>query len=257
VLTKLTPERHDLVWGSRDTEPWYPNPEGLRTAEVWYPAGELLIKFLFTTENLSVQVHPNDEQAVRVGKTRGKTEMWHILRAEPGARIALGLNRSVTEDELRTAALDGSIVELLNWIPVSSGETYYTPAGTIHAIGAGIALCEIQQLSDVTYRLYDWGRGRELHLDAGVDVSKRESGGEGPTELPVNSPYFFTQQVMVTGSETFLSAPNTTWIALSGDGLIAGQPFRAGDVFHPFSTSGVFRIEAAEALFLAARQPGD
>lgn len=247
MVTKLSPERHDLIWGSRDTEPWYPNPDGLRTAEVWFPSGELLVKFLFTTDNLSVQVHPNDEQAQQVGKPRGKTEMWHILRAEPGARIALGLNRPVTADQLRSAAVDGSIVDLLNWIPVSAGQTFFVPAGTIHAIGAGIALCEIQQLSNITYRLYDWGRGRELHLEQGMEVSLLKPANEGPAELPVESAYFRTERVSVQGMIT-VSEPAMTWIALEGTGTIAEQDFRPGDVFQ--SDPQPLEIRAQNAVFL-------
>jgi mannose-6-phosphate isomerase len=190
----------------------------------------LLIKFLFTTDNLSVQVHPNDEQAQRTGKPRGKTEMWHILRAEPGARIALGLKRPVTAEELRQSALDGSIVELLNWIPVQAGQTFFTPAGTIHAIGAGIALCEIQQYSDITYRLYDWGRGRELHLDAGVDVSLLEPAGEAAVSFPVRCPYFLTECLEVRGDGERLSCKSATVIGIRGEASINGKPFREGDV---------------------------
>jgi mannose-6-phosphate isomerase len=253
MLTKLTPERHDLIWGSRDTEPWFPNPNGLRTAEVWYPSGDLLIKFLFTTDNLSVQVHPNDEQALRAGKTRGKTEMWQILRAEPGARIALGLSRTVSKDELRAAALDGSIVELLNWIPVTAGQTFLTPANTIHAIGAGIALCEIQQLSDITYRLYDWGRGRELHLDQGLDVSKLESGGEGPTTLPVRCPYFLTDELRVA-VHAELDSEDFTLVVLSGSGDIAGHAFAPGDAFQNAASSSRLAIDSEAASFLIVRE---
>ena len=249
MVTKLAPERHDLIWGSRDTEPWYPNPDGLRTAEVWFPSGELLIKFLFTTDSLSVQVHPNDEQAQKAGKPRGKTEMWHILRAEPGARIALGLKHAVTAEELRAAALDGSIVDLLNWIPVSAGQSFFVPAGTLHAIGAGIALCEIQQLADITYRLYDWGRGRELHLEQGIAVSLLDSVGECPVDLPVVSRYFETARVAVAGSREVAAADRAaTWISIEGSGLFAGQAFEAGDVFRV--EAAPFRIESDGAVFL-------
>lgn len=253
MVTRLTPERHDLIWGSRDTEPWYRNPEQLRTAEVWFPSGDLLVKFLFTTENLSIQVHPNDEQAQKVGKPRGKTEMWHILRAEPRAKLGLGLNREVSAAQLKAAALDGSIVDLLNWIPVVPGQTFFVPAGTVHAVGAGIALCEIQQLSDTTYRLFDWGRGRQLHLDEGVGVSRLTPGNEAPVELPVKSPFFQTERVAVKGR---LAVPATaepvTWIAIEGSGEFAGRAFQAGDVFRASST---LEIGASESVFLTTSEP--
>ncbi|MEO7652663.1 MAG: class I mannose-6-phosphate isomerase [Bryobacteraceae bacterium] len=166
---QLVPDFREKVWGAPLLEPWFPNPApGTKTGEVWFSSPELpiLVKFLFTTENLSVQVHPSGECGV------GKTEMWHILRADEGARIALGFREQVAEERAREAALSGEIEELLQWYPVQAGETYFTPSGTVHAIGAGIALCEIQQHSDITYRLYDYGRPRELHLDAGLAVAE-------------------------------------------------------------------------------------
>jgi mannose-6-phosphate isomerase len=144
--------------------------------EIWFvgPAdAPLLAKYLFTSERLSVQVHPDDEQARRLGFARGKSECWFVLDAEPQATIGLGLRRELTRDELRAAALDGSVVEEIEWRPVAAGDFLYVPAGTIHAIGGGICLLEFQQNSDVTYRLYDYGRPRELHLDESIAVACR------------------------------------------------------------------------------------
>jgi mannose-6-phosphate isomerase len=149
-------------------------PAGERIGEVWFTDGEelpLLAKYIFTSERLSIQVHPNDEQARERGLTQGKSECWYILDAEPGATLGLGLKREVPKDELRVAALDGSIEELMNWRPVTRGDFVFVPSGTIHAIGAGISLLEFQQNADVTYRLYDYGRPRELHLDDGMEVA--------------------------------------------------------------------------------------
>jgi mannose-6-phosphate isomerase len=134
----------------------------------------LLAKYLFTSERLSVQVHPDDEQARQRGFERGKSECWFVVDAEPDAKIGLGLRRELTRDELRRAALDGSIIEEMEWRPVAAGDFLYVPAGTIHAIGGGICLLEFQQNSGLTYRLYDYGRPRELHLDESVAVSRRE-----------------------------------------------------------------------------------
>lgn len=148
---------------------------GRKIGELWFdgPAdAPLLVKYLFTSDRLSVQVHPNDEQA-RARGLRGKSECWYVVEAEPGASIGLGLKRKVTADGLHAAALDGSIVELLDWRPVTAGDFLAVPAGTIHAIGGGITLVEIQQNSDVTYRLYDYGRPRELHLDDALAVANR------------------------------------------------------------------------------------
>jgi mannose-6-phosphate isomerase len=149
---KLTGSLHERTWG---TEHWY-------TAE---PPLPILVKLLSTNEKLSVQVHPDGECGV------GKTEMWHILSAKPGAQIALGFEQPIGAEALRATALSGEIEGLLRWIPVRAGETYFIPAGTIHAIGAGITLCEIQQNSDITYRLYDYGRPRDLHLDRAVEAA--------------------------------------------------------------------------------------
>jgi mannose-6-phosphate isomerase len=166
------------VWGRWDVPPQFGPPlagdEPL--GEVWFPdeAGEgadLLVKYLFTSEKLSVQVHPGDEAARAAGHRQGKDEAWVILEAEPDARIGLGLRHEVSRDELRAAALDGSIGHLLDWRPVKAGDVFYSPAGTVHALGAGLVLVEIQQNLDLTYRLYDYGRPRELHLEEGIAVA--------------------------------------------------------------------------------------
>jgi mannose-6-phosphate isomerase len=174
---KLRTELVEKPWGRIDIPAMFPNPDGRKIGEVWFTSEAdepLLLKWLFTSERLSVQVHPNDAQAQTRVLPRGKTECWYIVDAEPGATLGLGLVREVGEDELRTAALDGSIEELLDWRPVEAGEFFFVPPGTIHAIGGGLTLIEFQQNADVTYRLYDYGRPRELHLEDGVAVARRE-----------------------------------------------------------------------------------
>jgi mannose-6-phosphate isomerase len=174
-IRQITPSFRERVWGRTQLEPWFPNQKE-KTGEVWFEtAGELLllVKFLFTSANLSVQVHPDDATA-RLENSLGKTEMWHVLAAEPGAKIAAGFREPVTEQRLRESAVSGEIEDLLAWHDAAPGDTFFIPAGTVHAIGAGLVLCEIQQASDITYRLYDYGRGRELHLDQGVKVSHRD-----------------------------------------------------------------------------------
>ena len=164
-------------WGRTALPPMFDPPSGKRIGEVWLEGGAdlpLLAKYIFTSERLSIQVHPNDEQARERGLASGKSECWTILDAEPGARLGLGLKREVGKEGLREAALDGSIEELMDWRPVSAGDFVFVPSGTIHAIGAGISLLEFQQNSDVTYRLYDYGRPRELHLDDAVAVARPE-----------------------------------------------------------------------------------
>ncbi|HET7605866.1 MAG TPA: class I mannose-6-phosphate isomerase [Sphingomicrobium sp.] len=174
---KLERRYVEKPWGRTELPPMFDAPAGKRIGEVWFTgAGEqpLLVKYLFTSERLSIQVHPDDEQARARGLPRGKSECWTILDAEPGATLGLGLKRTVSADELRAAALDGSIEELMDWRPVRAGDFFLVPAGTIHAVGAGISLLEFQQNSDVTYRLYDYGRPRELHLDDGIAVVRAE-----------------------------------------------------------------------------------
>ena len=184
----------------------FANPDGRKIGEVWFTSDgdePLLLKWLFTSERLSVQVHPNDEQAHERGLARGKTECWYIVDAEPGATLGLGLTREVDEAKLRAAALDGSIEQLLDWRPVRAGEFFFVPPGTIHAIGDGLTLIEFQQNADVTYRLYDYGRPRELHLENGVAVSLRgpyppelaAKVGDGP-EVLVDSPQFTLLQAV-------------------------------------------------------------
>jgi mannose-6-phosphate isomerase len=180
---KLRTELIEKPWGRTRIPPNFVNPDKRKIGEVWFTSDvdqPLLVKWLFTSERLSVQVHPNDAQARQRGLARGKTECWYIVDAEPGATLGLGLTRQVEEAELREAALDGSIEQLLDWRPVTAGEFFFVPPGTIHAIGEGLTLVEFQQNADVTYRLFDYGRPRELHLEDGVAVAER---GVDPPEL--------------------------------------------------------------------------
>jgi mannose-6-phosphate isomerase len=144
-----------------------------KIGEVWFepPAAldQLLVKYIFTSEALSVQVHPSDAQ------TQAKEECWLVIDADPGAVLGIGFNEEIGAEAMRAAALDGSIEKLMTWHPVTRGDFFYIPANTVHAIGAGISLIEVQQNSDITYRLYDYGRPRELHLDEGVEVARGET----------------------------------------------------------------------------------
>jgi mannose-6-phosphate isomerase len=260
------------IWGTAETEPWYRNFAHQVIGEVWFQASDavpLLVKFLFTSDRLSVQVHPPDAYAMEHHGSRGKTEMWHILRAEPEAAIALGLRVPVTKEQLRAAAESGEIVDLLNWIPVRPGETYFIPAGTIHAIGGGIVICEVQQLSDITYRLYDYqrldkdGNPRELHLDHSVAVARLEPGGaaqevqclEDGRELLVDSEYFRTERLVVKGRATVPARHrNQLCIALEGGGEFGDQPFAAGETWEIPAGQGV-EISSPSAVFLITSAP--
>ena len=187
----------------------------------------MLVKFVFTSDRLSVQVHPNDQFAGLHENSRGKTEMWYVMRADPGARIAIGFRESISRERLREAAASGEIERLLNWLEVEAGDAFFIPAGTVHAIGSGLAICEIQQHSDVTYRLYDFGRPRELHLDKGLQVSRMEASSPKSVMLPIDCQYFHTELARTTSCLLYKPEPGRFHIVIfiSGAGNIAGQQF--------------------------------
>ena len=144
-------------------------------------------KYLFTSERLSVQVHPDDDAATAAGHGRGRDEAWLILDAEPGAEIAIGLKERLSADRLRASALDGSIVDRLDWRAVSPGDAFYSPARTLHAIGAGLTLLEVKQNADITYRFYNHGRDRELHLNEAVAAADTASSPDRSIEQPLGT----------------------------------------------------------------------
>ena len=136
----------------------------------------LLLKFLFPHEKLSVQVHPDDAQAQRLGQPWGKTECWYVVHAKPGSQIALGLKPGVTLGQFEQAIHQNRAENLLNWINVYAGDMIYVAGGTVHTLGPGSVIVETQQQSDTTYRLYDYGRPRELHLKDGMAAVKEKVG---------------------------------------------------------------------------------
>ena len=146
----------------------------------------LLLKFLFTEEKLSVQVHPDDATAQRMGQPWGKTECWYVAHARPGSQIALGLKPGVTVAQFEQSIRDQRAEELLNWINIYQGEMIYVAGGTVHTIGPGAVLLETQQQSDTTYRLYDYGRPRPLLLERGLaSVKERTASGKVIRPAPV------------------------------------------------------------------------
>jgi mannose-6-phosphate isomerase len=178
-MSALSVRTVEKPWG-RDILPApFAAPYGKRIGEIWFEPVEavssLLVKYIFTSEPLSVQVHPDDAQAAAMGEDdTGKEECWLVIDAEPGAVLGIGFKAPIGPDAMRAAALDGSIEGLLDWHAVRTGDFFYIPAGTVHAIGAGVSLIEIQQNSDITYRLYDYGRPRPLRLDKGIAVARGE-----------------------------------------------------------------------------------
>lgn len=168
----LTTRRVPKVWGRCDLPSPFDGPESGPVGEIWFePPRELdtiLAKYLFTSEKLSVQVHP---YAAASPTGCGKEECWLVVDAEPGASLAVGFREEIDAEAMRAAALDGSIEHLLAWHEVALGDFLYIPAGTVHAIGPGLTLVEMQQNSPITYRLYDYGRPRDLHLDEAIAVA--------------------------------------------------------------------------------------
>jgi len=221
---RLKPRFLEKIWGSEKLEPLFPN-RGLKIGEAWFEANHplpLLIKFIFTTEKLSVQVHPGDAYAAKHHNSKGKTEMWHVVAAEPGAQVAAGFVEPLTEKQVREAAVSGTIEQLLQWYDARPGDTFFLPAGTVHAIGGGLVMCEIQQPSDVTYRLYDYGRGRELHLDHGLAVSHLEPydpRAEATEGLLVACDYFTTSLVKVRGTVELPARDGKFVVVIRGRGV--------------------------------------
>ena len=266
----MTTRLVEKPWGRHRLWPGFadPAPDREPVGEAWFqdPEGgnfELLVKYLFTSERLSVQVHPDDDRARRAGYPRGKDEAWLILAAEPGSTIALGTREPLSHDELRTASLDGSIEGLLDWKPVRAGDYFYSAAGTVHAIGAGITLIEVQQNVDLTYRLYDYGRPRELHLEEGVAVSDARpfvaqstpiALGGGRTLLSPG-PKFVLERWSAGDRTLHLPPGREGWLVpITGSGQADTLAWRAGECL---LLEGTARIDAADGADLLIACPGD
>lgn len=238
---KLATRTVEKVWGKRDLPPPFANDGHEPVGEIWFePPPELpqvLVKYLFTSEKLSVQVHPSDAQAP--AGERGKEECWLVLDAEPGATLAIGFKQPITPEAMREAALDGSIENALAWHPVKAGDFFYLPAGTVHAIGPGLTLVEVQQNSDITYRLFDYGRPRELHLDEGIAVAKGEpypagchrSIAPGTSAVLVDGPFFrFSDVAGQPGPDArALHAGAVQVLPVEGSVTIGGETIAAGE----------------------------
>ncbi len=243
--TLLATKRVEKPWGRHHLYPGFPDPapDAPPIGEVWFQSPhpeepELLIKYLFTSEKLSVQNHPSDEEAHKRGLPRGKDECWTVLTAEPDSTIAIGPLAPMTREELRASAEDGSLEHKLDWKPVKAGDFYYSHSGVIHAIGAGITVIEVQQNSDTTYRLFDYGRPRELHLDDGVAVAEltpyvapAAPGEVAPGRIIlVDGPKFVLER-WTGGTRTIdLPAGKQGWLVpIKGEGVVAGVAWKAGE----------------------------
>ncbi len=263
-------------WGSRDLRPWSTRcTDGVAIGEIWFerpditaPDPSLLLKLLFANETLSIQVHPDDAFAQSIRLPHGKTEAWCILSATPDAKVAVGLKQRVTSQQLRASIEDGSIANLVSWRRVAMGDVVLVPAGTIHAIGPGLVLAEIQQRSDATFRLFDYGRQRELHLDNAVAVARR--GPPDPQTAPsrltdtrtllITCPYFVLERVSLPAESIWeLDAPGETWlVVVDGHARVEGhaqlQPMdlSAGDALFLDADQAILRAGADGLIGLVA-----
>lgn len=270
---ELLPLFRERVWGREDLAPYYSGAADVneRIGEIWFTFSEnatalgkslreilsenpgilgtganvqhadlcpLLVKLIFTTERLSVQVHPDDGYARHHHGCLGKTEAWYVMDTQPPAEVAVGFRETLTPERFASAVKSGEVEQLLDWRKTKPGDVIFTPAGTVHAIGAGLTICEIQENSDITYRLYDYGRPRELHLEHGMKVShlgphthqsETTSISKGRDGL-LSCDYFHIerltpqQRILLDGNQPFYSL----LICTKGSGSIDGEPFAAG-----------------------------
>lgn len=313
----MQPEFDPRPWGTQDLSPIYPNHRfEQKIGESWLTGDEckiangphrgrtlaqlskqyqrelvgdaardpkrfpLLLKFLFPHEKLSVQVHPDDTQALRVGQPWGKTECWYVAHAEPGAQIALGLKPGVTTAQLEVAIHQNHAEEVLNWIDVYAGDMIYVAAGTVHTLGPGSIIVETQQQSDMTYRLYDYGRPRELHLKDGMAaVKERVNSGKVLRTEPeftsnnrrtplVAAPYFVVEMYEVKDPMHLVAQDDSgvgsvqILVAVEGCGVIEANGFEAvtlakGDAVVVPASIRKFGVRPQWAVeFLRAYVPG-
>lgn len=273
---RMEPRYDTRVWGFRDLRPWYDKvAETDPIGEVWLtgddslvatgphagmrlgdlfreahasllgpaapsPASPLLIKVLFARQKLSVQVHPDDRMAQKYGDPRGKTECWYCLAAEPRAAVALGLKPGITLPQVEEQIRAGTLESSLNVVPVSAGDMIFVDAGTVHAIWPGSILLETQQNCDLTYRMFDYGRPRELHVEKSLEATRlvTRAGKVAPRPLAdrtvlIDAEYFRVERIPVSGSREGESlrlapeaAPGLAYLfAAAGSGRIAGPDF--------------------------------
>ncbi len=257
-------------WGVEDLHPWSTaHRDGNAIGEIWYErpgiAAEdpsLLLKLLFTSQPLSIQVHPDDAVAQSMGLPRGKTEAWYVLNAAPQAKVALGLSRRLTPQQLREAIDDGSISDLVVWHPVSANDVIFVPAGTIYAIGAGLVIAELQQRSDATFRLFDFGRQRELQIENAIvvanagpaDFQVRPSQLTAERTLLVSSPHFVFERIELAPNSSWrLDADRETWLlVLSGNAIAGSFDFATGDALFAQSDRVDIRTGAIGLMGLVA-----
>ncbi len=244
-------------WGVNDPRPWSTaDHAGRAIGELCFERSSkaasepaLLLKILLTSQPLSIQVHPDDAFAQSIGLPHGKTEAWYVLGSQPGAAVALGLKHALTPWQLRQAIGDGSIADLVAWRPISADDSVFVPAGTIHAIGPGLVIAEIQQRSDATFRLFDHGRDRELHVDHGLAAARAAPASAqipprrldtGRILLASNRHFVFERLELEPDSSWHLDATRETWIL----------------ILHGSARAGAIEVVKGEAVFAEAERIG-
>ncbi len=215
----------------------------------------LLVKLIFTTERLSVQVHPDDEYAREHHNCLGKTEAWYVMEAPPTGEVAIGFKEALSPERFEASVHSGEIESLLEWRKVKQGDVVFTPAGTVHAIGAGLTICEIQENSDITYRLYDYGRPRELHLEHGIKVARlgpHDCNSDTVAITPwrdslLHCDYFRIERLRPNASISISPSADfyVLLICLKGEGKFAGGSFGPGRAWFVPAGSAGFSIDGA------------
>jgi mannose-6-phosphate isomerase len=226
------------------------------------------VKFLFTEEKLSVQVHPDDAYGEEYEGSPGKTEMWYVLRANDDATIAAGFRQSLQPEQLRQAVFEGTVEDTLEWWPAEAGQAYFVPARTVHAVGAGLVICEIQQNSDITYRLWDYGRPRELHVESSLAVADLgpHPGPASPVpfgggELLASCAYFATERMDLNEPVEWHSDTERfhLLVATRGSGVLTagGAEFRIrpGECWLIPAQCGSYGIDGADLEILRVYVP--
>jgi mannose-6-phosphate isomerase len=308
---RLDPRFVGRVWGYTDLRPWYDRTATTEPlGEVWLTGDEniiatgphagqtlgslftaapnallgpqaphtgspLLLKVIFAKEKLSVQVHPDDKMAQKYGEPRGKTECWYALSAQPGAEVAAGLRPGVTLDRIKAGIHDGTLEQSLNILPVHTGDMIYVDAGTVHAIWPGSILLEAQQNCDLTYRMYDYGRPRELHIDKSLEATRltTKAGKIPPVVLAdrtvlIDVDYFRVERLPIDGRRTSQSlagqdetTPSLAYLfAAAGSARITGPQMEPVDLLERSvvavpATAPAFQIEDAGGLDLIRLTP--
>lgn len=297
-IIKLTPAIKDYVWGGEKLKK-YGKTADTNIAETWelsfhkdglclcedgtplrdavtaadlgenvkdFPFFPMLIKLIDAKDNLSVQVHPSDEYALKNEGQFGKTEMWYVVEADEGAGLYLGLKKDVTKEEFAASIENNTVLSLLNFVKVKKGDHYFIKSGTIHAIGKGCTICEIQQNSNLTYRVYDYdrrdknGNPRELHVEKAKLVA--DLHGKKPVSVDIEEPgcrligcskYFTVRYAEVNGNATFDATAQSFFAVtvVAGNCDIEGRTASAGDTFFVPAGYGRFTLSGNAEVILS------